>query len=253
MADRLVRPYRMVPWSAGTMVTFAFVILPLCAVLAAWQLGMVREAGGFAAASTVDMVFLIVNLVPSGMFALYLSVASCLNAWRFEGLRRGVQSHYADLAQLAGRNPELDGHLDTALLDDYELHQVDLRHRVLSHVGFWVRLIWESVDDHRGPDLTDVAGEWRGPRAGQFGYKLFWGLVMLVGGAATLSSSPSYSPESGALAATVFVGLNLVWWLPSLWRSVALRRVDAAWRDGAEGVRERIPGDKNFTEWRAGG
>ncbi|YAL83431.1 hypothetical protein ACMYYO_01110 [Dermacoccaceae bacterium W4C1] len=255
MADRLVRPYRMALWSAGTMVTFAFVIIPVFAAVAASGAARIYEAGSFEAAPEEDQNILLGGLAFSAPFALYLGIASCVTAWRFVRLRRGVQAHYADLARYAGRNPELDWHIEKALIDDRDLHRIDRRRRVLSYIGAWFMAILDFFSTLTGGVVgSSGGGDWRGPRAGQFGYKFFWGLLVIGGGTVGVYFLEAQnSPESAAVAAGVFAGVNVLWWLPSLWRSVALRRVDAAWREGAEGVRARIPGGSTWTPWRVGG
>lgn len=55
---------------------------------------------------------------------------------------------------------------------------------------------------------------------------------MIIGGGAValfLVNSPTTDTR---IAAAIYLGLNLLWWIPTLCRSVALRGVERAWRGG---------------------
>jgi|GEM_PF-4927914 len=235
-ADRLVAPYRTGPWSAGTMVFFAFLIVPLFSAIGAVSLGDYLTDGAERSRRTA-LGGLVIAVLP----AAYLAIASVINAIRFGHLRAQVAGHYGWLASLTGRDPRLDIDLGRVLGDDGELWREDRRRHVLRRIGAVLSFIAALVSLASGDVTTSDSGfEKRGPRAGQFGHKLFWGLLVIGGGTAAIVV---VHREASAVAvmAGVYLAVNLLWWLPSLWRSRALRRVDQEWRTGAAAVCARLP------------
>ncbi|GAB3300339.1 hypothetical protein GCM10027298_14170 [Epidermidibacterium keratini] len=230
MADRLVRPYRMGPWAAGSMIVFAFVVVPIVTALAALILSDAISAGGLSALPDEEERARATGaLTMTGVLVGYLAIASVINAIRFVGLRRRVVAHYAQLRQIAERDPARRRDVPPVLNGDLALYREDRRRHVLRNAVDVLSFIFVLFGSHSTDSgATEVI---KHPRSGQFGYKLFWGLLIIGGGTVALFLADSPTTDT-RMAAGIYLALNLLWWVPSLWRSVALRRVDQAWRDG---------------------
>lgn len=233
LAPKLVAPYAMGPWSAGSMVFAAFLLVPLGAGVALEGL-----AAGFASGfgrlrpKVKDQLF--GGLALAGVPALYLALASVVRAVRFVGLRRGcVLLHYrAQLSNPAlGPDPATNAAAAEAIPADGRLYREDRRKHVLRKIGAVLGGIMDLISMFSpGPPGGGSDARLTHPRHGQFGWKLFWGLVLVGIGALVFlhnRDKPGYGP-----AAAAFVAIYLLWLVPSLWRSIALRRVDRAWRSG---------------------
>lgn len=225
------------------MVTGAFFVIPILAAVAAVGAGDVL-ATGFASASEGDKSTLFGALGLAAVPTLYLGIASLINVARFATLRHAVQDHYRRVWEISGRDAHTDHEIAAALRDDAELYREDHRRHVLHRIGSVFAAIIALLSIFDGATGAGDASDWdaRGPRAGQFAYKLVWGLVVIGGGAAGIFFAQKDSAQVFAMIG-VYVAINLLWWIPSLWRSVALRRVDAAWREGAAAVYARLPMD----------
>lgn len=230
LADRLVRPYRMGPWCAGTMITGAFIVIPLVTAVTALSLAKAVEAGGLNALPADERSRATGGLAIAGILIGYVAIASIINAVRFRRLRQRVEAYYAQLGQLARRSPQVDRDIAAVVRDDGELYGEDKRRHVLLSTVSVFSIIAALLGD--GASAADSGPEdAKGPRAGQFGWKLFWGIVLIGGGAVGLFLLDSPTTDT-RVAAAIYLGLNLLWLIPTLCRSVALRGVERAWRGG---------------------
>lgn len=211
------------------MITGAFILIPLVTVVAALSLAEAVEAGGLGALPAEEKSRATGGLAVAGVLIAYVAIASIINAVRFRRLRQRVEAYYAELCRLTRRSPQLDRDIAAVVRDDGTLYREDKRRHVLHSMLSIVSLLSLLSDGTSAAD--DGPDEPRGPRAGQFGFKLFWGVVIIGGGAVALFLIKSPTTDT-RVAAAIYLGLNLLWWIPTLCRSVALRGVERAWRGG---------------------
>ena len=141
LADRLVRPYRMAPWCAGSMITGAFIVIPLVTVVTALSLAEAVEAGGLNALPAEEKSRATGGLAVAGVLIGYVAIASIINAVRFRRLRQRVEAYYAQLGQLVRRSPQVDRDIAAVVRDDGELYREDKRRHVLQSMLSIVSLL----------------------------------------------------------------------------------------------------------------
>ncbi|NNG35943.1 hypothetical protein [Nakamurella aerolata] len=235
LADRLVHPYRMSPWCAGTMFAVALPLLTMLNAVAIPLLAKLFNAAGDPPGPelTTDEADTLSGIVLlAGAPAVYLAVAAAINAWRFGRLRRRLRQHYQQLLARPDllRDPALRPAVAAMVTSDAEVYRQDRRRHVLRKVGAVFGGLLELLSLFApGGGGGGGGAAVTGVRSGQFGYKLCWGLAALL--AVTVPFLVLHPGDRGYLLACLTVAaVQALWWVPALWRSRALRSVDEVWK-----------------------